>query len=138
VATINITEDPITDDDTQTDFRERNTARDETQVALDTAVGGLVKSWAEAGKPGRDKAPAKRYVVVKADVSGLKSMIRRACTLHKVAPVWFVDNKRDDGTVAVKFTVGPIPPKAPKPDPAADTAPPADPAPKPGPGKPKG
>jgi hypothetical protein len=91
----------------------RSRERDETQVMIDGIYGELVAEWDKAGKPEPGKGnPFRRLAVAKADVSELKSMIRRAATLHKVAPVYWKDAKNDDGTVTVKFGAQAIPPKA--------------------------
>jgi hypothetical protein len=127
MALINITEDVVTDGDTQNELSAKSRDRDETQVALDGQVKTLAEAWNAAGKPGPESAPKKAYVVASGDVSGLKQMIRRACSLHKVAPAFFKDVKREDGNTRVKFTVQPVPPKKAKanatPDaPATETA----------------
>lgn len=106
----------------------RSRERDETQVMIDGIYGELVAEWDKAGKPEPGKSnPFRRLAVAKADVSELKSMIRRAATLHKVAPVYWKDAKNDDGTVTVKFGAQVIPPKPNANGAAAETPTPAQP-----------
>ena len=108
---ITFNETPETVEDTQTEIASgRSRERDETQVALDTVVGAMVKEWESNGKPGPADAPRKRYTVLTADKSAFKGMIRRATTLHKVSPVWYKDVKSGDKTT-IKFTIGPVPAK---------------------------
>lgn len=102
------------DNDTQTEVVDRKSReRDETQTAIDNAVKEMVAKWHEAGKPEpHSDRPSKRYVVVKEDRTPLKGMIRRAATLHKVEAILFKDHVNEDGTVAVKFTIGDKPAKS--------------------------
>lgn len=121
---ISFTETPETVEDTQSDLAvNRKRDRDETQVALDTLVKAMVEVWETAGKPGPAEAPRKRFTVPTKDRSAFKAMIRRATTLHKVAPVWYKDVASGTNTT-VKFTIGPAPVRETKADagPAADAA----------------
>lgn len=100
----------------------RATERDETQVLLDTLTGELADAWRATGdddtkrtslevlrtKAGFKRA-AKRSVTVAADDrTEAKRMIRRACVLHKVTPVYANDKTNEDGTIRIKWTVGPF------------------------------
>lgn len=80
--------------------------RDEFQLQIDSDVESLKMATAKAGWP--DPDPAKlyqRYVVGKDDATAMKGVIRRAGTLHKVAPQFYTDAKTDDGLVVIKFHV---------------------------------
>jgi hypothetical protein len=119
----------VAETDDQTELAAtKSRVRDEFQVKVDDEMGRLVKAWTEAGRPGHDKAPNKRYRVAKTDRAEMKDVIRRAASLHKVAVSWFKDKVNEDGTVSIKFTVTPIPVKV-KAAPAATATPPAEPAP---------
>jgi hypothetical protein len=94
----------------------RNAERDANQTMLDGMVGELKAEWEKHGKPGLDvlrtkagfKAAGKRSIVATADdKADAKGMIRRSCTLHKVTPVFAKDKANGDGTVRIKWTVGP-------------------------------
>lgn len=125
---ISFTETPETVEDTQSDLAvNRKRDRDETQVALDSVVKAMVEAWEAAGKPDPADAPRKRFTVPTKDRSAFKAMIRRATTLHKVAPVWYKDVASGTSTT-VKFTIGPAPVKETKAD---ETSAPAAPAPAP-------
>jgi hypothetical protein len=132
---INIT-DPQAED-TQTTLATRSHVRDDDQKGIDATVKTMVDGYnALGGKDSEVTArPTHRYQVPNDDKSELKRMIRRACVLHKVDPIWYVDSKPDDaGNIVVKFTVGPKVEKVATPatangetaTPPAD-APPADP-----------
>jgi hypothetical protein len=110
---ITFSETPETVEDTQTEIASgRSRERDETQQALDALVAAMVKEWESNGKPTAENgAPRKRFTVPTADKSAFKSMIRRATTLAKVAPIWYKDVKSGDNTT-VKFSIGPVPVKA--------------------------
>lgn len=80
--------------------------RDEFQRAVDKDVAALKTDTAKAGWPKHDPAKLwKRYVVGKDDVSALKSVIRRAATLHKVEADFYKNATTEAGHVAVKFHV---------------------------------
>jgi hypothetical protein len=98
----------------------RATERDSNQVMLDGLTKELADAWRATGaddehrtsldvlrtKAGFKKA-AKRSVTVTADdKSEVKRMIRRACDLHKVTPIFAADRTNEDGTIRVKWTVG--------------------------------
>jgi hypothetical protein len=102
-------------EDTQTELATRSHERDADQQGIDATVKGMVDGYNTAG--GKDSAvtarPTHRYQVPNGDKSELKRMIRRACVLHKVDPIWYKDSKPDDaGNLIVKFTVGPLKAKA--------------------------
>lgn len=131
----------MTDDDDQTEVKPpRATDRDEDQIQIDGFVAELATSWQAAGKPKQESAPWRKLIVSKTDVSATKNMIRRACTLAKVSPLYWKDATRPDGRISVKFTVTDPPPRKEKKNaangaataPAAPAAPAAT-APKPGP-----
>lgn len=105
--------DPAEEDEVRSG---RATERDENQLLLDGMVGELKAEWEAKGKPTLNvlrtkpgfKAAGKRSIVVSGDdKSTAKAMIRRAATLHKVTPVFANDKVNDDGTVRIKWTVGP-------------------------------
>lgn len=80
--------------------------RDEFQVQIDADVLSLKMNTAKAGWPGHDPAKLfQRYVVGKDDASPLRSVVRRACTLHKVDPDFYKDAKTEAGLVVIKFHV---------------------------------
>jgi hypothetical protein len=99
----------------------RATGRDENQVMLDNMTGELADAWRALGaddahRPTLDtlrtkagfKRAAKRSVTVAADdLAEVRKMIRRAATLHKVTPIFANNKTNEDGTVRVKWTVGP-------------------------------
>lgn len=107
------------DPDEEDEIRAGKTSeRDDLQREIDNMVGTLREAWTEAGQPTRDtlrtsagfkRAAKRRLVVLREDATPVKNMVRRACTLHKVEPVFAKNRALDDGTVAVKFTVGPKP-----------------------------
>jgi hypothetical protein len=95
--------------------------RDDDQKGIDSDAEKMKAAWVAAGKPGLDKLTTKAgfkaatktaYIVNKSDRPTVKGMIRRACTLHKVSPVYAKDLVNADGTVRIKWTVGPVPPKS--------------------------
>lgn len=125
--------EPTTAEDAQTTLATRSHDRDDDQKGIDATVAGMVKSYTGAGgeKVAPAARPSHRYQVPKADRPELKRMIRRACVLAKVDPVWYVDSKPDaQGNIIVKFTVGP---QKVKPEATATPAAPAAPAPAPAP-----
>jgi hypothetical protein len=80
--------------------------RDDFQKQIDRDVAKLKLATATAGWPAPD--PSKlfhRYVVGKDDRAGLKSVIRRACTLLKVEARWYKDMTTEAGHIVVKFHV---------------------------------
>lgn len=78
--------------------------RDDFQVAIDKDMAGLKVNTAKAGWPAHDpKKLYNVYVVSKGDVAALKSVIRRAATLHKVEAAWYKDAKTEAGHITVKF-----------------------------------
>jgi len=80
--------------------------RDEFQQDTDGDVLILKGNTASAGWPESD--PTKlfhRYVVDADDATEMKSVIRRACTLHKVEAVFYKDAKTEAGHVSIKFHV---------------------------------
>jgi hypothetical protein len=88
--------------------------RNEDQQAIDAELATCVKAYTEKGGPKHpaDRRPRVAFAVAPKDKAELKGMIRRACTLHKVAPVWFEDiTDEATGEVVVTLTVGPQPPK---------------------------
>jgi hypothetical protein len=130
----------MSDDDDQTEVRNtRNTERDEDQQEVDKLTEPLVKSWRDAGQPKQEASPWRKLVVAKTDVSAVKSMIRRACTLYKTVPLYWKDVTRPDGRVSIKYTVTTPPPRKDKNAPAGNATAAPQPAPaaagKPGPRK---
>jgi hypothetical protein len=110
--------DPNEDDEVRSG---RASERDDNQIMLDGMVADLKAAWEAAGKPTLDvlrtkagfKAATKKSVTVAAEdrATVKQNMIRRACTLHKVTPVFANDKKNEDGTVRIKWTVGPYTPR---------------------------
>lgn len=114
------------DDDDEPISRDRT--RDENQQSIDNDAKELHDAWAAipeadrpsyatlASKPGFKKAKKIVYVVAKADRSAVKSMIRRACLLHKGVPVYVPDKPvvaaEKDGDYRIKWTWAPPIPKA--------------------------
>jgi len=98
-------------DTTETDLPEQTElseghVRDDFQQAVDKDVSALKTATATAKWP--DHNPGKlyhRYVVGSDDRAALKAVIRRAATLHKVAPVFYKDAKTEAGHIVVKFHV---------------------------------
>jgi hypothetical protein len=102
--------------DEQTEISSRSRVRDEDQLQIDSIVTPLAKEWEAANKPEPGNTnPYRRLRVKKDDVSGLKSMIRRAAALSKTEPVYWTDKKENDGTVTVKFGLKVAAPKVRKP-----------------------
>jgi hypothetical protein len=88
--------------------------RDEDQTAIDAELGKTVAAYVKAGgdKVSEDKRPRVAFAVAPDDKASLKGLIRRAATLHKVAPVFFEDTADDaTGEIVVTLTVGPPPAK---------------------------
>lgn len=92
--------------------------RDDNQQLLDGMTGEIIAAWKEVPggmtsletlrtKAGFKAAPKRSVTVDAKDKSVVKAMIRRTCTLHKVTPVYANDKTNDDGTIRVKWTVGP-------------------------------
>src|SRR5262245_41041517 len=80
--------------------------RDEFQLQIDSDVRTLKHNTATAGWPEPDPTRLfQRYAVDKDDVSGIKAVIRRACTLLKVEADFYTDAKTPEGYVLVKFHV---------------------------------
>jgi hypothetical protein len=83
---------------------EQGRHRDDFQKAIDKDVETLKLATAKAKWPEPD--PRKlfhRYVVDADDKVALKSVIRRAATLHKVEAQFYKDAKTEAGHLAVKF-----------------------------------
>ena len=94
--------------------RRQDRTRNEDQVAVDGELGKTVAAYKQAGgeKVPELKRPRVRFAVAPDDAQELKSMIRRAANLHKVAPVFFEDGSDEaTGEKIVTLTVGPKPPK---------------------------
>jgi len=80
--------------------------RDDFQLQVDKDVEKLKHSTATAGWPALNpKNLFHRYVVSADDKAALKSVIRRAGTLHKVEMLFYKDAKTEAGHYAVKFHV---------------------------------
>lgn len=80
--------------------------RDEFQRQVDGNVAELKNATATAGWPAHDSTKLfRRYVVAADDKAELKSVIRRAGTLHKVDPVFYKDATTEAGHAVVKFHV---------------------------------
>lgn len=109
---------PTPEQDTQTTVRQNSHARDDFQKHIDGIIGGVVKDWHDKGRKSPDKAPFARFTVAKTDVADMKSVIRRAFTLHKHAPVFYKDAVGQDGNVTVKVVPAALPPKPDKDTPA--------------------
>jgi hypothetical protein len=80
--------------------------RDEFQLSVDADVLILKAATATAGWPEHD--PTKlfhRYVVGADDVSAMKGIVRRACTLNRVEADFYKDAKTEAGHVSIKFHV---------------------------------
>jgi hypothetical protein len=80
--------------------------RDDFQQAIDKDVATLKTATAKAGWPATN--PGKlfhRYVVGADDKSALKTVIRRAGTLHRVEAQFYKDAKTEAGHIVVKFHV---------------------------------
>jgi hypothetical protein len=78
--------------------------RDEFQQKVDSDVAALKTKTATAGWPAPDpKRHFQRYVVGKDDRAALKSVIRRAGTLHKVEAQFYKDAVTEAGHAVVKF-----------------------------------
>ena len=80
--------------------------RDAFQLQVDKDVNALKIATARAGWSDPDpRRLFHRYVVGSDDKAALKSVIRRAGTLHKVEAVFYKDAKTEAGHVVVKFHV---------------------------------
>jgi hypothetical protein len=80
--------------------------RDEFQKGVDADVETLKFATAKAGWPAHDATKLfHRYVVSADDKAELKSVIRRACVLHKVEAAFYKDAKTEAGHISVKFHV---------------------------------
>lgn len=80
--------------------------RDDFQLAVDGDVLILKAATAAAGWPEHDPTKLwQRYVVSADDTGAMKSVIRRACTLHKVEADFYKDAKTEAGHVSIKFHV---------------------------------
>jgi hypothetical protein len=80
--------------------------RDEFQLDVDKDVEVLKLATAKARWPEPD--PERfyhRYVVGSDDKGEMKSVIRRACTLHKVEAVFYKEAKTEAGHIVIKFHV---------------------------------
>jgi phosphoribosylpyrophosphate synthetase len=80
--------------------------RDEFQQATDKDVEALKLATAKARWPKHD--PAKlfhRYVVGSDDKGAMKSVIRRAATLHHLEAVFYKEARTEAGHVVIKFHV---------------------------------
>jgi hypothetical protein len=80
--------------------------RDAFQREIDGDVLIMKHATAAAGWPEPD--PTKhflRYVVGPDDATEMKSVIRRAATLHKLDPQFYKDGKTEAGHVVIKFHV---------------------------------
>ena len=80
--------------------------RDAFQLQVDKDVKVLKIATARAGWPApKPTVLFHRYVVGSADKAALKSVIRRAGTLHKVEAQFYKDAKTEAGHVVIKFHV---------------------------------
>jgi hypothetical protein len=80
--------------------------RDDFQQSVDKDVEKLKLATAKAKWPEPD--PTKlfhRYVVDTDDKGEMKSVIRRACTLHHVEAVFYKEVKTEAGHLVIKFHV---------------------------------
>lgn len=120
-----ITATPVDDSEDDEVRAGRATERDDNQVMIDNLTGELAEAWRATGdddskrtkldvlrtKAGFKKAAKRSITVAGDDRSEAKRLIRRACTLHKVTPVYANDKVNEDGTVRIKWTVGPYTPR---------------------------
>jgi hypothetical protein len=80
--------------------------RDTFQLAVDKDVEALKLATAKARWPEPDPSRLfHRYVVGSDDKGEMKSVIRRACTLHKVEAVFYKEAKTEAGHIVIKFHV---------------------------------
>jgi len=104
----------------------RSRKRTPFQLEVDAVVKPMVAEWESKGKPEplfneetgkvdpNPEAPTYRYTIDKGDRSEMKEVVRRACTLFKAAPYWYLDQENEGdlaGTITIKFAPMSPPPK---------------------------
>jgi hypothetical protein len=80
--------------------------RDDFQTAVDKDIETLKVATAKAKWPTPDPGRLfHRYVVGSDDKGAMKSVVRRACTLHHVEAVFYKEAKTEAGHISIKFHV---------------------------------
>lgn len=80
--------------------------RDEFQQDVDADVAALKVDTAKAKWPSpKPDKHFRRYIVDPTDKGEMKRIIRRACTLFHVDPVWYKEAKTEAGHLVIKFHV---------------------------------